>query len=75
MQRRAGKFSMHSCPVAEYSDKECYETGLWNENTQYQPCSQHYLLLLRGRTSYHVYVLFVSIATSLPALVIFFSYR
>lgn len=56
-----------------YSNKECTETGKWNEQSDYSTCSPN--SMLQDRNLYHVILLSVSIAVSLPALIIFFSYR
>lgn len=53
-----------------YSEKECYSNGEWNETTNYVPCA--IAPVYRTRHNYHVIVLYISIALSFPAVLIFF---
>ncbi|XP_069700364.1 calcitonin gene-related peptide type 1 receptor-like isoform X2 [Periplaneta americana] len=60
----------------QYNYKDCLDTGRWNFSTfSYAPCSGEPINMMRNRTSYHVILLAVSIGLSLPAVVIFFSYK
>lgn len=54
-----------------YSQKTCLEDGTWNQTTDYQPCA--IAPVYRKRHNFHVVVLYVSLALSLPAVVVFCS--
>lgn len=54
-----------------YSEKQCFENGTWNQNTNYQPCA--IAPVYRKRHQFHVAVLYVSLALSVPAVIIFCS--
>lgn len=55
--------------ITVYSEKECFENGTWNQNTNYQPCA--IAPIYRKRHQFHVIILYVSLALSLPAVIIF----
>lgn len=52
-----------------YSEKQCFENGTWNQTTNYEPCAV--APVYRQRHQFHVIVLYVSLALSLPAVIIF----
>ncbi|XP_059618563.1 corticotropin-releasing factor receptor 2-like isoform X2 [Phlebotomus argentipes] len=56
-----------------YSRKECFSDGTWNVNTNYSTCAINQRLITRLK--WHLAMLGISLAFSLPALVIFFAYK
>lgn len=51
------------------SNKECFQNGTWNQNTDYAVCST--ASIYRRRHNFHLYVLYVATAFMLPSIIIF----
>lgn len=57
----------------DFSSKRCFENATWEAQTDYSTCSITPRLLRRYR--FHIAMLSFSIASSLPAVIIFFVYK
>ncbi|KAK4883297.1 hypothetical protein RN001_006616 [Aquatica leii] len=65
--------SSEDVPCILYSQKECRSNGTWVDQTNYATCVT--APIYRKRHSFHVIILYVSLALSLPAVCIFVSYK